>query len=278
LRRFEDATERIAGGDLGARVGPQTSTELHNLGTSFDAMAARLEHLVEAQRGFAADASHQLRTPLTAMRVRLDQTAELVHTDPEAAVVNIDAVREETDRMQRLVDGLLTLARADGAAVDLVRVDAASVVRERADTWRALAEERGVDVTTSAPDHAWAVALPGGLEQIVDNYVDNALEVAPAGSAIDLEVAVRSDAVEVCVCDRGPGLSEHDRARVFDRFWRGGTARGGSGLGLAIVASLAAASGASVAFDERPGGGTVARIVLRPEARPRNVELDEQAP
>ncbi len=146
LRRFEDAARRIAEGDLTARVGPQTSSELQSLGSSFDAMAARIESLVERQRGFAADASHQLRTPLTAMRLRLDRTADLIESDPQQALENLDAVREETDRMQRLVDGLLTLARADGGAVAHERIDVAALVRERVETWKPLAEEQEVDV------------------------------------------------------------------------------------------------------------------------------------
>ena len=114
-----------------------------------------------------------------------------------------------------------------------------------------------------------ALAVPGAVEQIVDNFVDNALEVAPAGSVVELDVslahdAVRGDEVVVRVSDRGPGLSAVDRGRAFDRFWRGaGGEPGGSGLGLAIVRTLADASGAQVVLLERDGGGLIAVVRLR---------------
>jgi signal transduction histidine kinase len=269
LRRLERTAEQLAGGDLSARAEDESTAEMHALAQSFNTMAERVENLVDAQRGFAADASHQLRTPLTALRLRLDRTAELVDDDPSAALDSLEAAQHEAARLQRLVDGLLTLARAErGDVTQVVAVDVAALIRERAESWSPLAEERGAsvatDIETGADDTLRAFAVPGAVEQIVDNYVDNALEVAPAGSVVRIELRRAGDVVDVRVVDSGRGMDPESRERAFDRYWRGGDSEyGGSGLGLAIARTLADASGGEVALLERDGDGLVARLTLR---------------
>jgi signal transduction histidine kinase len=260
VRRLRDAAEQIAEGDLTARAEDTGRDELGDLATSFNVMADRVQAVVESQRGFAGDASHQLRTPLTALRLRLDRAAELLDED-EPAVEQVDAARDEIDRLQRLVDGLLVLARAEGRRQDAVPTDVVAVVRERVESWEALAAERDVRVELEAVGTAVALAVPTAVEQVVDNYVDNAIESAPAGARVLVSVASEGDDVVLRVDDSGPGLSAEDRARAFDRFWRGRQDQSGSGLGLAVVASLAAASGAEVRLEESPLGGV--RAVAR---------------
>lgn len=269
LRRLERTAEQLAAGDLGARAEDESTAEMHALAQSFNTMAERVEQLVDAQRGFAADASHQLRTPLTALRLRLDRTAELVADEPDAALESLEAAQYEAARLQRLVDGLLTLARAErGDASQIVAIDVAAVVRERAEAWGPLAEERDCAVVLGVGGDAdgtlLALAVPGAVEQIVDNYVDNALEVAPPGSDVRIDVRRTGGFIEVRVSDSGSGMDPESRERAFDRYWRGGdSAPGGSGLGLAIARTLADASGGEVALLEREGGGVVARLTLR---------------
>jgi signal transduction histidine kinase len=254
VRRLRDAAERIAEGDLTARADVSGGGEIEELAEAFNTMAERVEHVVESQRGFAGDASHQLRTPLTALRLRLDRAAELM-TDDDPAVGPVDAARDEIDRLQRLVDGLLVLARAEGRDQETAPIDVAQVATDRVEAWQPLADERSVRIELDVPAMAVAHAVPSAVEQIIDNYLDNALEVVPDGSTIRVTVQVEPSGVLVLVDDAGPGLPPDDRQRAFDRFWRGHQDGGGSGLGLAVVASLAQAGGGQVWLDASPYGG-----------------------
>ena len=254
IRRLRDAAEDIAEGDLNARVDVAGSDEIAELADSFNTMADRVQHVVESQKGFAGDASHQLRTPLATLRLRLDRAAEVMDED-DPAVDQVDAARDEIDRLQRLVDGLLMLARADGREQDTVPIDISAVARDRVESWVPLAAERDITIVLDSPGMAVAQAVPSAVEQIVDNYVDNALDVVPDGSRIVVTVRSAPDGVVLTVDDEGPGLSREDRERAFDRFWRGRQDGGGSGLGLAVVASLAQAGGGSVWLDQSPAGG-----------------------
>ncbi|HET8970365.1 MAG TPA: HAMP domain-containing sensor histidine kinase, partial [Candidatus Nanopelagicales bacterium] len=267
LRRLRYTSAQLAEGDLSARAETGGMAELDDLSRSFNAMAERIEDLVAAQRGFAGDASHQLRTPLTALRLRIEQAAADIDHDPTAAREVLESAHAEADRLQHLVDGLLLLARADGSRPSAARTELVAIARERAEAWQPLAEERRVEVRAEARGECWVWAVPGTVEQIVDNYVDNALEVAPRGS--DVVIRVLSGASTLAVDDSGPGLSDAERARAFDRFWRGGSDRSGSGLGLAIVRSLASASGAHVALERADSGGVraIARFRRSPEPR-----------
>jgi signal transduction histidine kinase len=263
LRRLRTATDSLAAGDLASRAATDSGPpEVRALATSFDTMAGRIEHMVAAQRAFAGDASHQLRTPLTALRLRIEQAAALVQEDPAAARRRLEAAAGEIDRLARLTDGLLTLARADAEA-SVVAVDLAATARERADEWRPLADEGGVSLVVEGPDSAPVLAVAGAVEQIVDNYVDNALDVAPAGSTLRIGVVPDRTGVVLHVVDEGPGLSDEQRARAFDRFWQAGSGHEGTGLGLAIINRLATASGAQVELRGAEGGGIDAVATFR---------------
>jgi signal transduction histidine kinase len=256
LRRLRTATEALASGDLGTRAATSTGPpEVRSLAAAFDTMASRLERLVATQRSFAADASHQLRTPLTALRLRIEQAAAIAATDPDAAGERLDAATIEIDRLSLLVEGLLTLARAEGTTTRLAVVDVAAVLAERAEHWRPLADEHGVALALDLPRTAPARAVPGAVEQVVDGYVDNALDVSPPGSTLRLAVETTDAAVTLHVVDAGPGLTTEQRARAFDRFWQAPGTRTGSGLGLAITHQLATASGGSVELRRAAGGG-----------------------
>lgn len=266
LRRLTAATEGVAGGDLSVRAptdeGPP---EIRQLATSFNSMSERVEALLDEQRAFAGDASHQLRTPLTALRIRLEQAAEIVDSEPDVARDRIEAANAEVERLQRMVEGLLALARADRTDAHTTELDLAQLARERVDVWATLAEEHGVDITVSTPDTVRIAAVDGAFEQIIDNYIDNALAVSATGSSIDVSVTVDRDAgvATVSVADRGPGMTPEQIERAFDRFWRSATAQvGGSGLGLAIVRQLARASGGSATIRSREGGGVVASATV----------------
>lgn len=244
LADLESTVAVLGGGDLTARAtGGSGPAEVRALSDAFNEMASRLEELVGAQRRFVADASHQLRTPLTALRLRLESLELQGAADDDVA-----AAMREVLRLSRIVDGLLALARSEGVRPDRVPLDARAVVEDRRLAWAPLAEERGVELRVEGtPEAVMAVAVPGYLEQIIDNLLANALDASPPGRAVVLGVRPGELDVMVHVVDDGPGMSAVDRARAFDRFWRGRDGvSGGSGLGLAIVAQLATACGADV--------------------------------
>ena len=271
LRRLKARTEEIADGDLSARAEVEGPSEIRELAVSFNEMAARIEKMLAEQRGFAADASHQLRTPLTALRLRIEQ-AQTSSAKPEVRVEelseDLEAASGEIERLQRLVEQLLALARTEKKNV-LVDVDVASVVQGRLEMWNSLAEERHVTLKFAAPGKVLVKAVGGTVEQILDNYIDNALDYAPENSSISLQVEVSERDVKLSVADEGPGMTAEARERAFDRFWRGAESQnrpGGSGLGLSIVAQLAAASGGTVELSQNMPKGLVASVSLRKSA------------
>ena len=261
VRNLERVTDRLAEGDLAARVEePLGPPELRHLAGTFNRMADRLGTLVDVQHRFVADASHQLRTPLTALRLRLENLETSVSADVRS---RIDAATEEVTRMSRLVDELLMLAHGAEAHEAPVPIDIAPIVRRRGAMWNEVAAERGVHVSVESPESATAAVVPGAVEQVVDNLVDNALAVSPAGATIEVRVTPTDRYVDLHVLDEGPGLDPAERAQAFDRFWRAATAvPGGSGLGLAIVRELVEAGGGSTWLDARAGTGVDAVVRL----------------
>ncbi len=270
LRRLRRSTEHLAAGDFTQRAAEDEGPpEVRSLARSFNTMTQRIATLVSTQRAFVGDASHQLRTPLTALRLQLERAASMMDKDPTGARERLEAASEETERLQRLVEGLLMIARSDGSRPDLERVDVSALVRERADVWGPFAEERGIKLDIACPDGLTAMAVPNALEQIIDNYLDNAMSVASAGDTIGVSASRRHDVlnsqlISVYVTDEGPGMAPEHLARAFDRFWRApNAAHGGSGIGLAVAHHLADLSGGSVELRNRTDrSGLIASVEL----------------
>ena len=266
-RRLQDlrvVTEKLASGDLDVRADTKEGApEIKSLAESFNSMADQLNTLIAQQRAFAGDASHQLRTPLTALQLRLERTAELIFDDPQAANDRLEAAMSETERLQRLVEGLLVLSRSEAKSqTDSQTFDAVIIARERAESWAALADERNITVDTRLPSSAWVHAIPGAIEQIIDNYIDNAIEIVPEGTTITIEITKSETTATIHVLDQGPGMSADDLAKAFNRFWRGRSDAHGSGLGLAIVDRLASASGGRAFLENRTPRGLDAQAEL----------------
>ena len=261
VHRLERTSDRLAGGDLSARVDENTGpSELRHLAAAFNRMADRLTRLLDAQQRFVADASHQLRTPLTALRLRLEN---LDVTATAADRPQLDAASAEVARMTRLVEGLLLLARGESETGESTAIDIMAVARDRADVWEDVLAERGVRIVVEGVPHELARIVPGCVEQLIDNLVDNAFAVSPSGATITVRTHRVDDSIELHVLDEGPGLSADQRDHAFDRFWRASDALpGGSGLGLAIVQQLAEAAGGAARLDARPEGGMDAVVVL----------------
>jgi signal transduction histidine kinase len=267
IERLTRRTEKLAEGDFSVRADDSSGPpEVRELSRSFNVMAGRLGLLIDGQRQFAGAVSHQLRTPLTALRLRLEQAQDSLGEDNPIAAEALEASRAEADRLQEMVEQLLALARIEGRTAATVAVDAVDVVRHRLEMWSPLASERGIDFTVEAPAEANCAVVDGALEQIVDNFIDNALGVAPDNSVIAISVSRESGKVFIDIADEGPGLSDEQLLLAFERFWRGKHTENapGTGLGLAIVKQLAVASGGDAMLMQRTdsAAGVVARVVL----------------
>ncbi|MBE4767978.1 HAMP domain-containing sensor histidine kinase [Streptomyces caniscabiei] len=265
LRQLNEMASKMSDGDLTARspvTGPQ---ETQTLARTLNQAGERLDTLIASQRIFVADASHQLRTPLTALRLSLDNIADGV--DDEFVREDVEQATAEVVRMSRLVNGLLVLARAEAKVTAAEPLSLRDVIQERLDVWRPAADERGVTITLrgSADGRPLVLASPGHLDQVLDNVLSNALEVSPDGATITVSVETRGDEVVLSVLDEGPGMSDAEKSRAFDRFWRGQglTGKSGSGLGLAVVKQLVTDDNGTVALGDAPGGGLCVVLTLR---------------
>lgn len=265
LNALEETTEALADGDMSARADTEHGApEIRSLARSVNTMSARLDALIQQQKAFASDASHQLRTPLTALKLRLERASDLIASDPSAAAERLSAAESEADRLGQIIEGLLQLSRAEASSVPVATVDLGVIATDRVSHWQPLAYEHGVTISYSGPRSTLVSAVPTGVEQIIDNYIDNALSVSPAGSRILATVTTDRNGTCVSIMDEGPGMSSEDCIRAFDRFWRASSETPGSGLGLAIVAQLATASGATVELRPRLPHGLDARATFAP--------------
>ncbi len=266
LRRLEASAMALGGGDLSTRADPERGPpEVRSVAEAFNRTADRIEEVISSQEAFVADASHELRTPLTALRLRLENLSPELTPEGRAG---LEDATEEVERLSRMVDGLLVLARAERATAPAQPCDLLPVVDSRVQMWQPFADERSVTLSCVLPGHPIQAQVdPGRLSQVLDNLIANALDVAPAGTSVTLRLG-EGPSVVIHVVDQGSGLSEADRGRAFDRFWRAdpvATGLGGSGLGLAIVDKLVRADGGTVRLDAAPGGGIDA-VVAYPAA------------
>jgi signal transduction histidine kinase len=259
MRRLTVAVRRISMGDLEARAPVEGSSEQRSLARSFNEMTERLAGALSAQRRFVADASHQLRTPLTGLRLRIEEAQAVGVSEP--AERELEEGLREVDRLAEMVDELLVLSRAGerpSAAAELVEL--AEVVDRAAERWRAAAEERGVTVVRLPDKRPGIVSCyPADVDRALDSLVENAVQYSEAGT--EVEVAVSDGTIEVL--DRGRGLGPGEETEVFERFHRGRAGRSGpsgTGLGLAIARELARRWGGEAALAPRPGGGVRATL------------------
>jgi RND superfamily putative drug exporter len=279
LEEIGETARAIGAGDLTQRVEPATErTEVGRLGLALNAMLGQLEAAFQEReaserrlRRFVADASHELRTPLTSIRGYAELFRRGASARPEDLAMAMRRIEEEAARMGVLVDELLLLARLDqGRPLERAPVDLAKLATEAVADARVVEPERPLRLERDGP-----VVVPGDadrLRQVLANLLANVRQHTPAGTEATVRVA-REGAVAVLeVADRGPGLTEEQRERAFERFWhaepwrpRGQTrqrSRGGAGLGLAIVAAVAAAHGGRASAAEAPGGGASFRVEL----------------
>ncbi len=244
--------------------------ELGRLAVTINGLLARLETSFGAMRRFVADASHELKTPLTVMRAGVERALTDPQTVPEA-MVPLEETLQEIQRTTELMDALLTLARVDEGRMELHResVDLAQVLVEAHETAQILGEDSGVEVTLELPPESLVIEGDRArIRQLVLNLVTNAVKYTPAGGKVWLSLSGGPHAATVAVRDTGIGIAPGDVGRVFDRFWRVDAARSrtgdrpGFGLGLAIAKWIAEAHGGSIGVTSRPGRGSTFSVTL----------------
>jgi signal transduction histidine kinase len=261
VHRLDDATGALVASVVSGReaepVGESGGPpELRQLGRSFDRMAESVSGALAAQRAFVADASHQLRNPLTALKIRLGNLEGHVVDEPAAA--DLEAARVDAGRLHQILDGLLSMARAEASGGELDPVVLDDVVAERVADWSVVGQARDVRLVVAADGGGAQVCVPPrGAETILDALLDNALKFTAAGTEIRVAVERDGDRVRLSVRDHGPGLRPEELDRARDRFWRSPAHQNvpGSGLGLAIVSELVAHSGGELELDLPEGGG-----------------------
>ena len=256
--------------------------ELGRLADTLNQMMDRLERSFSALRRFTADASHELKTPLTVLRAGVERAITTPRL-PQESLESLEEVLQEINRMTELVDTLLTLARADEGTVGLHRepVDLRQLVEETRETGDLLAEDAGVTMKVEAPLEPVVVAVDASrIRQLVLNLLTNAVKYTPSGGRVTLWLERDDGRVKLGVSDTGIGIASGDLPHVFDRFWRADTARTrtserpGVGLGLAICKWIAEAHGGSIDVQSRPGRGTTFTVTL-PEATPNRAALPQ---
>jgi signal transduction histidine kinase len=253
LSQLEQTAAAVGAGDLEARA-PTTAgpPEVRTLASEFNQTVSRLDGLLRSQREFVADASHQLRTPLAALRLRLENLERDVGV---AGKPSLEGALVEVTRLARLVEGLLTLARADAAQTNPEPIDVPALVAARLDAWSEELAARDITIESAVPPGIAVLATPGSLEQVLDNLISNALHAMQSGGRVLLAASKAGGGVRLHVRDTGPGMTADQRARALDRFWRASSAGAGTGLGLAIVNRLVTADGGRVDLRDAEGGG-----------------------
>ncbi|HWQ12923.1 MAG TPA: ATP-binding protein [Roseiflexaceae bacterium] len=264
---------RISAENLSGRIGLQgPDDEIGRLARTFDSMLARLEAAFVRQQQFTADASHELRTPLTAVIGQIDVALEWPGT-LESYRRTLRAVREQVERLTRLTNDLLLLARADGQFLSepVEPVDLGSILPALVAQVEPLARTR--DVALALPPVP-SITVPGNEDHLIRlfmNLLDNAIRYTPAGGQVTLGVMCQPGRVGVRVADSGPGIAPEHLPHLFDRFYRVDAGRsrgqGGSGLGLAIAQRIAQAHGGAITVESAVGVGSTFTVWLPTEAR-----------
>jgi signal transduction histidine kinase len=257
LMRLSRAASVLGSGDLTARVGPvKGPAEVEELARSFDEMAGRLERTVKAQGEFVANASHQLRTPLTAMKLRLGAAMADAPPDRRRDLV---AAEKEVDRLSSTVDRLLVTARETERS-ERRGTDMREACTRAFERFRERAERSGSSLRLTG-NGAVAAADPTDVDQVLDNVLDNAISYAPG--PIEVRCGADDGTATLEVRDHGPGISEGDMGHITERFYRGrGTRPGGSGLGLAIARELVEAAHGTLEIRNASDGGTSVEVGL----------------
>src|ERR1041385_5432400 len=249
---------------------PMEKDELGRLAATLNQMWTRLERSFVALRRFTADASHELKTPLTVVRAGVERAITRPGLPPET-LAPLEETLQEVNRMTELLDALLTLARADEGRAELhkVPVDLREIIEEAGETGELLAEHAGVGIDIRLPPKPLVVPVDRSrMRQLALNLIENAVKYTPRGGQVSVELGSSNGRAVFTVADTGIGIAPGALPHVFDRFWRADSARtrtserAGTGLGLAICKWIAEAHGGTIDVQSRPGRGTTFTVTL----------------
>jgi len=278
LRSLTAAAGQMSSGDLSIRAAARGKDEIGQLARQFNQMAERLESSFaelaaerDSLRRFIADASHELRTPVTALKNFNELLQGAAADDPAARAEFLAESQTQLDRLEWITHNLLDLSRLEAGLIglDVARHDAEELIRTAAAAFKTLAQEKNVTLSVQEPSSPLAVHCDRArIELALSNLLDNALKFTPAGGQVEIGIEQAAQNVRLWVQDSGPGIAPADRERIFERFYRGRDSRvEGIGLGLAIVRSIVQAHGGQVMVEGEPGAGS--RFVIElPHSRP----------
>ena len=269
VRKLTATSEQIAAGRLDERVSPEGPNEIRRLGVVFNQMAERVQEMIAQQRAFVDNAAHELRSPLTSLRLRIEMLQTRGKGDAGLTQRYLGQMEREVGYLQRLVDHLLALASVENSdlAAPKAPLDLARILYDVTDEMGEVARQAGLALQTDIPEHL--PTLEANAEQmngLIRNLIDNAIKYSRRGGKITLTAKSGRDAIEICVADTGIGIPAEALPRIFDRFYRVDAARsrkeGGAGLGLSLVRSIALAHGGRVEVQSRVNEGSVFTVVL----------------
>jgi signal transduction histidine kinase len=261
LGNVVEAADRLAGGDFNARVPEEGPASLRRVGRAFNGMAARLQSQDRQRRHLMADIAHELRTPLSVIRGRLEGLLDGVYPTDEA---QLRQVLDDARMLSRLVDDLQTLSHAESGTLKLHMepTDLVALSHDVVDTLSAEAAAGGVPLAVTAGlDVALVHVDPLRIREVLMNLISNALRYTPRGGSITIAVNAGQPGVVLAVTDTGKGMTREETARIFDRFYKGRTSHG-SGLGLTIARNLVIAHGGEITCVSEPGRGTTFSVRL----------------
>ena len=239
--------------------------EIAQIGQEFNSLTDRLQTTENARRRFVSDASHELKTPLAAIRLLTDSILQTDNIDPETTREFVADIGQEAERLSRITEDLLRLTRLDNSILDPpVTVDVLPVLEQVMRMMSLVAQEKGVDLTYEAADGCTVLATKDEIYQVIYNLTDNAVKYSAVGGTVQVSLMAAEDQVVLSVSDNGAGIPEEDLPRIFERFYRVDKARsraaGGTGLGLSIVSDTVKRRGGTVSAANRPQGGAVITV------------------
>jgi signal transduction histidine kinase len=262
-RRLEvvaEGAERFGKGRLGERIDVAGSDEIASLAATLNEMAGEIDRLVEREKSFVAAASHQIRTPLAAIKIRIDEVLAAGDSLDQESIEYLKEMGDEVDRLTSMTTRLLDLSSAESVPESRPLL-ASRAIREAVDRVAPLAQHHSMTIDLGIEDEdAIISAPPGAFEEALFNLLDNAVKFSRPGGPVSVHAALDNGSLLVEVADRGPGVPVEHRARVLDPFYRASRAKPGHGLGLAISARLCSSAGATLGIEPRTDGGTLAKI------------------
>lgn len=279
LRNLSAAISLVRDGDYEHRIHIEGSDELKMLANEFNELTERLQETDAVRRRFVSDASHELKTPLSAITLLSDSIIQNENMDMETLRDFVSDIGKEANRLSRTSEKLLSLSRLDGAVeAPKEKLELGALIADVSKTLRPLAEKRSIEIKTECEENLYVFENSDSLFQILFNLIENALKYSADSSEVLISAEKIDKTIKISIADRGIGIADEEKALIFGRFYRVDKARsresGGSGLGLSIVQSSVEAMGGSIEVKDNPGGGSI--FVLKLRATDPEKEGDEE--